>query len=83
MLFSLQVPTFQIAVESTVVVTITPYTPGGFQDMLATVSDGAATICLLGQAQIPYPTFINSVEVLEVSGAGSLAAATLKHQTWL
>lgn len=63
---ALQVPRFWVSVESTTVVAVQPSTPGGFQDMLVPVDDGEATICLMRPPSVPYPTLINSIEILQV-----------------
>jgi len=70
-LLVLQVPLFWVSVESTRVVAVQPNYPGGFQDMLVPVEDGEATICLLRQPSVPYPTLINSIEILQANESAS------------
>ncbi|CAI5968931.1 unnamed protein product [Closterium sp. NIES-65] len=69
-----ETPTFGFGVEGAPMVALQPDAPGGFQEAVAFVEDGTASVCLYGHREggansngVMLPPVINSLEILQVN----------------
>ncbi|GJP71485.1 hypothetical protein CLOP_g2316 [Closterium sp. NIES-67] len=69
-----ETPTFGFGVEGAPMVALQPDAPGGFQEAVAFVEDGEASVCLFGHREggansngVMLPSVINSIEILQVN----------------